>query len=74
VAASDYKNRNMVNWPSDAMRTKAEKIIVKVYKYFFKILLGLKDKPVEVQSHWWAMLVNFLQKDRIDLPPLPTHH
>ena len=74
MAASDCKNHNMVNWPSDVMRMKAEKIIVKVYEYFFKILLGLEDKPVEVQSHWQAILVNFSQKDHIDLPPLPMHH
>jgi len=72
-AVADHKNSDIVDWPSNTMRMKVETTIVKVYEYFIKILIGLKDKPVEVQSHWRAVLVNFLQKNRINnLPPL-TH-
>ena len=73
AATADYKNSNIVDWLSNNMRKKIEDIIRNVYGYFFKILIGLKDKPIKVQNHWRAVLVNFLQKTRVELPPLASY-
>jgi len=72
-AIADHNNSDIVDWPSNTMWMKVKTMIVKVYEYFVKILISLKDKPIEVQCHWWEVLVNFLQKNHINnLPPL-TH-
>ena len=55
------------------MRFKVEDIIRKVYAYFFKILMGLNGKPTNVQNHWRAVLVNFLQKTRYNLASLTSY-
>lgn len=35
--------------------------------------MGLKDKRIEVQNHWRAALVNFLQSARVQVPPLTSN-
>ena len=73
TAIADYKNPNIVDWPDCTARAAAEDTIRKVYGYFFKVMMGLRGKSMDVQNHWRAALVNFLQETRVNLPPLTNY-
>ena len=59
TAIANYKNPNIVDWPDCTAWAAAEDTIRKVYGYFFKVMMGLRGKSMDVQNHWRAALVNF---------------
>lgn len=52
------------------MLKEIRKITDTIYTFFKRVMVGLPGQNIYMQARWRAALTNFLQVDRIALPPI----